>query len=333
MAFIREPLLLLSFAVSFLSALFVLPHWIAHAKRAGLVGIDIHKHDKPKIAEIGGIIVIFSFLLGVLFYIGIRTFYFNDSEYILAIMSILSTILIITIIGLIDDILGWKIGLKQWQKPLLTLFAAFPIMVVNAGHSTMSIPLIGFVDFAFIYPLFIVPLAIVGASNGFNMLAGYNGLETGQGILILSTLAYIAWKSQQGWISLIALCMVFSLVAFFLFNKYPSKVFPGDTLTYSVGALIALVAIFANAEKAALVLFIPYFIEFFLKLRGKFKKESFAKLDENQNLILPYEKIYGLEHLSILFLRKFTTKVTENKVVYSLFTFQLFFIIIVLVAL
>src|SRR3989338_5055697 len=207
MAFINEPILLLTFFISFITTFLLLPYWIKRAKIAGLVGVDLHKLNKPKLAEMGGIVVVFGFLIGVLFYIGIRTFYFNNSDYILKILSILTTILIITIIGLIDDILGWKIGLRQWQKPLLALLAALPIMVVNAGQSRLVFPIFGVIDVNVFYALLVVPVAISGASNGFNMLAGYNGLEAGMGILILTALAYISWVADASWISIIALCM------------------------------------------------------------------------------------------------------------------------------
>src|SRR3989338_8334524 len=98
--------------------------------------------------------------------------------------------------------------------------------------------------------------------------------------------------------------MVAALIAFYIFNKYPAKVFPGDTLTYPVGALIAVIAILGNMEKIAIFFFIPYILETILKLRGGLKKESFAKLNEKGTLEMPYKKIYGLEHLAIKILQK-----------------------------
>ncbi len=50
--------------------------------------------------------------------------------------------------------------------------------------------------------------------------------------------------------------MVGALLAFLWFNWYPAKVFPGDTLTYSVGALVACIAILGDMEKIAVILFI-----------------------------------------------------------------------------
>jgi UDP-N-acetylglucosamine--dolichyl-phosphate N-acetylglucosaminephosphotransferase len=326
-----EYILLLSFVISFIVAFLVTPHWIKRARKAGLVGIDVHKYDKKKIAEIGGIPVVIGFIFGVLSYIAIKTFYLGANGVISPIFAVLSTVLIIALVGLIDDILGWKIGLRQWQKPFLTLIAALPIMVINAGQSTMIFPLIGEVNLGFFYPLFIVPLAIVGASNGFNMLAGYNGLEAGMGAIILSALGFIAWQQNLGFVAVIALCMVFALLAFLIFNRYPARIFPGDTLTYSVGAVIACVAILGNVEKAAVILFIPYFIEFFLKLRGFMQKESFARVNYDNTLELRYNKVYGLEHFMILLINKIKRKVYERDVVYSLYIFELILVGVVLI--
>jgi UDP-N-acetylglucosamine--dolichyl-phosphate N-acetylglucosaminephosphotransferase len=281
-------ILFLSFLLSFLTTFLVTPLWIKKAKRAGLVGKDMNKSGKPEVAEMGGICVAAGFLVGVFFYIGITTFYFNGggstASYIFA---CLCTILIITLVGTIDDILGWKIGLRQWQKPVLTLSAALPIMVINAGQSVMSVPLLGQVDFGLLYPLIIIPVGIAGAANGFNMLAGYNGLEAGLGIIILSVMGFVAWQSGIGWVSILAFCMVFALIAFLKYNWYPAKIFPGDTLTYSVGALI----------------------------RSRFKAENFAKVNGDSSLDMPYNGIYDLTHLAIFVLRQVKKRVYERDVV------------------
>lgn len=321
--------LILSFAVSFLVTLLLLPYWIKKAKIANLAGRDMHKLIPRKIAEMGGVIVLLGFLVGILSYVAIRIFIFNTNTYITPILAILTAIFIAGTIGIIDDILGWKLGLKQWQKPLLTLLIAAPIMAINSGSSTMLI-IIGKIDIGIIYPLLIIPLLILIGTNGFNMLAGYNGLEAGQGIIILSTLAWLSYSTGSPWLTVVALCMVVSLAAFWFFNHYPAKVFPGDTLTYTVGALITIIAITGDFERAFLVLFIPYVFEFVLKLGGRFKKESFAKIKEDGSLAPRYKKSYGLEHLTIKLLNKLNIKTTEKRVVYTLHLFQIIFVVVAL---
>ncbi|MBT4651742.1 glycosyl transferase family 4 [Candidatus Woesearchaeota archaeon] len=316
----------ITFVVTFLVTLYITPYWIKKAHFANLVGKDIHKTKPTKVAEMGGITVILGFISGILVYIATRIFFFNTNTQITYLLAILTAILIASIIGLIDDILGWKIGLKQWQKPLLTLFVAAPIMVVNAGTKIITLPFLGKFNLGLIYPLIIIPILILIGTNGFNMLAGYNGLEAGQGIIILSTLAYLSYITNSPWLTVVSLCMVFSLAAFWLYNKFPAKIFPGDTLTYTVGALAAIISILGNFERAFLVLFIPYIFEFVLKLGGRFKKESFSKVTPQQTLVPRYKKSYGLEHLAVKLLNKLNLKTTERKVVYSLHIFQLLFV-------
>ena len=293
---------------------------------AGLVGKDIHKpFKKEKIAESGGVPVLIGFVMGVLSYVAIKTFYFSSSENIIEIFALLSVILIVSFIGLIDDILGWKIGLNKKTRIFFLAFAAIPLMVINAGDSTMM-----GINFGLIYPLVFIPIGIIGASTTFNFVAGYNGLEASQGILILSALAFATWISGNGWMSLIILIIVLCLFAFYIFNRYPAKIFPGDVLTYPIGAFIATVAILGNIEKIAMFFFIPYIIETGLKLRGKLKKESFAKVNKSNGLEIPYDKFYGLEHISIFLLKKMKGEkdVKEYEVVYLINLFQIIIIII-----
>ena len=201
-------------------------------------------------------------------------------------------------------------------------------MVINAGKSTISLPFIGNYDLGLLYPLIIIPIGIIGATTTFNFLAGYNGLESGQGIILLSALSIVSYQTGNSWLTVICICMIASLTAFLIFNFYPAKIFPGDSLTYAVGGLIAIIAILGNFEKMALFFFIPYAIETVLKLRGRLTKQSFSKPNKDGTLDLRYEKIYGLEHLSIYLMKKINIAPTERKVVLSIWFFQIIIIVI-----
>ncbi len=327
-----EPLLFIPLILSFFACLLTLPYWIRKTKYIGLLWEDLNKFGHPKrVAASGGIVVVMSFTLGVLLYIAIRTFFTGGNGKSLEILALLSVILILAIVGLTDDLLGWRHGgLSARVRLFLAFMAAIPLVVINAGEHLMSIPFIGLVNLGFAYPLIIIPLGIAGATTTYNMLAGYNGLETGQGILILSALSIVAFLTGNSWLSLVGLCMVVALAAFLIFNKFPAKVFPGDILTYSIGALIACMAILGNFEKIAIFFFIPYILEVFLKLRGKLKKQSFAKPNKDNSLEMLYKKIYGLEHIALWFLKKIKKngKVYEKEVVYALWIFQIIIIIL-----
>jgi len=320
-------ILLIPLLLSFFTGLFLIPFWIKKAKEIGLIWEDMNKPDHPKeVAGSGGIGVLLPFILGTLTYIAIKTFYFKSTDNIIEIFASLSVILVIAFIGILDDLLGWrKGGLSKKSRLILLFFASIPLIVINAGEST----LFG-INLGLIYPLIIIPLGIIGASATFNFLAGYNGLESSQGIIILSALSVITFLTGDKWLSIIGLCMVSSLIPFYIFNKNPAKVFPGNILTYSVGALIASIAILGNLEKIAIFFFIPYILETILKSRGKLIKHSFAKVNPDGSLEMPYEKIYGVEHLAIYILKKIkpSKKVYETDVVYLINLFQIAIILL-----
>ncbi|MCX7698323.1 MAG: glycosyl transferase family 4, partial [Candidatus Goldbacteria bacterium] len=103
--------------------------------------------------------------------------------------------------------------------------------------------------------------------------------------------------------------------AFLVFNWYPAKIFPGNAFTYLVGAFIAVLAIFGNVEKLALVLFVPYYLDFVLPLRKKMKVEAYAKVNSDGSLELPYDGIYDVTHLSISVVKKIKGRARESEVV------------------
>ncbi|MFH1238437.1 MAG: glycosyl transferase family 4 [archaeon] len=322
-------LLLISVLISFSLSVMILPIWIRKCKKIGLLWEDMNKFGHPKnVASSGGLCVVMGFVLGVLFYVALKTFIFGGTVKALEIFSLLSVILILGIVGLTDDLLGWKHnGLSSHLRVILALVASIPLVVINAGTHLMNLPFVGAIDFGILYPLILIPLGIAGATTTYNFLAGFNGLEAGQGILILSFLSYVAFVTGSPWLAIIGLCMVASLMGFYIYNKFPAKVFPGDIMTYAIGALIAGMAILGNFEKVAIVVFIPYFFEIILKLRGGLKKHSFGIPDKDGYLKMPYNKIYGLEHLAIKILNKFG-RATEKKVSYLIHAFQILFILI-----
>ena len=322
-------LVLISVLISFFLSVMILPKWISKCKCVGLLWEDMNKFGHPKnVASSGGICVIMVFVLGVLSYVALKTFIFGGAVKSLEIFSLLSVILILGIVGLTDDLLGWRNhGLSNHLRVVLAFVASIPLVVINAGTHAMSLPFVGTINFGILYPLVLIPLGIVGATTTYNFLAGFNGLEAGQGILIVSFLSYVAYVTGSPWLAIVGLCMVASLIGFYFYNKFPASVFPGDIMTYAIGALIAGMAILGNFEKIAIVVFIPYILEIILKLRGRLKKHSFGVPDKNGNLKMPYDKIYGLEHLAIKILNKFG-RATERNVGYLIHAFQILVILI-----
>ena len=308
--------------ISFGITLILIPYWMERTRQHQLLGKDVHKLN-VKLPEAGGITVVLGSLIGILFYIAITVFILRETHWLAYMLAAISSILIALIIGFADDVLGWRIGIKQRDKVLLSLLIPIPLMVVNSGQSMMTIPLLGTVEFGLLYPLLIIPIGIIGASNAFNMLAGYNGLEAGMGLITMLALAILSVLNGAVWVAVIAFCIAASLFAFLLYNWYPSKIFPGDTLTYPVGASIAVIAILADIERYALSIFILYFIEFILKARGGFVSDWTSDVSKS-GVLSVRKKINTLPHLAIKVLRLIGIKTKEYNVVSLILFVQLF---------
>jgi len=249
---------------------------IRRVEGRGLVGKDMNKLGNPEVPELGGIGVLFGFIMAMMAAIFIFHYLGTLNFDLKIILAGFCTILIIGFLGLVDDLIGWKHGVKQWQHALIPLFAALPLMALKVGTATMVLPFLGVISFGIWYSLVIVPIAVTGASNAFNMLAGFNGLEAGQGILIGTTFLAIALMTGSVEVVVIMTALLGALIAFLRFNWYPAKIFGGDTLTLPIGTSFAVVAIVGNMEKIAVLLFAIYFIELLLKAKTKFKAECFG---------------------------------------------------------
>ncbi len=311
--------------ISFLITLVILPWLIRYLKKIELFVIDQNKEDKPLVPISGGLAVTAGILAAFMGWIFAKTFFqqLNSDAHII-IFAVLVSLLTVSFVGFIDDVLIKKsregsYGLKQWQKPLLTLIAAAPLVAVKAGTTVITVPFYGSFDVGIFYPLILVPIGFIGATNMVNLLAGFNGSEAGMGLIYTGMLGLYAYVNGSYVAALLAFATFSSLLVFFYYNKYPAKILPGDSLTYLLGAVIASIAIVGNIEKAALIASIPFIIEFFLKMRTKFKAQSYGFYKDGK-VQSKYDKIYSIPHILTR-----TGKYTEKQVTMFMILVQLFF--------
>lgn len=258
---------ILIFLVSFIVAFFAFPLLIPRLKQAGIVGKDMHKPEKPEVAEMGGLAIVAGLGSGLILAIALETFLAQVLTINLpALLAALGTVLIVALIGILDDLFG----ISQGVKALLPLFAALPLVAVKAGKTMMRLPFLGPVDFGLFYSLVLVPLGITGAANGVNMLAGFNGLEVGMGIVAAGSLAIIAYTLRATTSLVLLLAMLGALLAALYYNWYPAKVLIGDIGTLSIGAVLATSVILGDFETAGIIVIIPYFLDFLVKAANRF---------------------------------------------------------------
>ena len=239
-----------AFVVTYLT----IPPLAALLKRRSIVGIDIHKLDRPKIPEMCGFSVIAGIAAGML---SLELLGGLSRE----IVAFLATVLIAGAIGAIDDIrpLGPKL------KPALTALAAIPILLLGTYNPHPVFPLVGAFRLTIIYPVLIL-FAIAVPANAVNMLDVFNGSMSGTLTIVSLTLAVVLAVSGKTTAVGLALALFGSLLAFYLFNRYPARVFGGDTGSLAVGAAVGALAVIGRIELVTIVAIAPYIMNSFYGL-------------------------------------------------------------------
>lgn len=292
--------------VALLGTFITMPRIIYKLHGAQITGRDINKPGRPVVAEMGGIGVFLGFNAGVFVVV---LLYPLPAETQNILLAALITAAGAAMTGVMDDL----VELRQRFKAFIPLVFAAPLGVYLADY-TVAFPLLGAVDFWIFYPLLLVPLGITCAANGFNMIEGYNGLGAGMGIVMAAALSILSVLNGHLEALIVLLPLLGALCAFLWFNRYPARVFPGDTMTLLVGATLAAGAMLGKVEFWGALLFVPHVIEFFLKARGAFDAENFAKVvhsSERGPPLLTYEgSTESLTHVVLKRIRATEPRVT-----------------------
>lgn len=267
---------LLPFLFSFGLGLILVPIVIVLARKYGYVDDPrkknpgaIHKKIMPRA---GGLAIFLAFALGALFFLPIN----------LKVLGILLGGLVLVIIGLVDD----RRDLPKWFKLLVQLFAALIVVGSGIGIAFITNPLspignvlgldvvrldtikivfhfFGAHSIILFADLFAV-LWIVWVTNMVNFSSGVDGQMPGIVfvtliVLFLASLKFAGVDNSQLLVSKLALLGAGSTLAFLAFNISPAKIFPGDSGSYFLGYLVAVISILSGAKvgTAILVMAIP----------------------------------------------------------------------------
>ncbi|KAK4165239.1 glycosyl transferase family 4-domain-containing protein [Cladorrhinum sp. PSN259] len=185
---------------------------------------------------------------------------------------------VITLLGIGDDLfdIRWR------HKFFIPAFASIPLLVVyfvDFGVTSIVVPIplqpyLGeLVNVGGFYYVYMASVAIF-SPNSINILAGINGIEVAQSIVIalllaandclyLLTPAYPHPATDSHLFSLYFL-LPFLGVSFALLwqNWYPAKVFVGDTYCYFAGMVFVVVSILGHFSKTLILLLVPQIFNF-----------------------------------------------------------------------
>jgi len=204
--------------------------------------------SKKHTPTMGGLFIIPVFLL-ILSCTSIISFEFK--------LALLITIFGFLLIGFIDDYLSIKnqinLGLKSKDKLMLQLIFSsfFIIFLVNNDLINDNLTLIN--DLTINLKNFVIPISIVtiiALSNSVNLTDGLDGLAAGCSSIVFCGLGTeILLSNDKNYLlfSLLSFCMSGLCLGFLKHNKYPAKIFMGDTGSLSIGAIIGIICIVTNS--------------------------------------------------------------------------------------
>lgn len=146
------------------------------------------------------------------------------------------------LIGFVDDRSKLQVGargvparLKFPIQVVLALPVAF-IALSQGGAHQLWLPSTWWV----LYPLAI--FALVGTANAVNLTDGMDGLAGGLSVIAVASLVLLLPHAPAGERA-VALSLCGAMVAFLFFNRYPARVFMGDTGALAIGYALAAWAI------------------------------------------------------------------------------------------
>ena len=261
----------LAIATAFFISLVVGP-WMISKLRALQVRQSIRKegpeHHQVKAGTptMGGILIVFSFVLTTLLWADLNNPY---------IWTVLLTTLGFAAIGLLDDLLIVRrqrnLGLTVRQKLFLQVLVGLAAGLMAraaaapAPHAgALAVPFLKDVllPLGVLYLPFVM-VVLIGSSNAVNLTDGLDGLAVGAVAIAAATytvFVYVAGHyriaeylrivpvSGAGEVAIFTGAMVGAAIGFLWFNCHPAQVFMGDVGSLALGGGIGIVAVVAKQE-------------------------------------------------------------------------------------
>lgn len=307
---------------AYFSVVYLIPRIKFMFVKANLYGIDMNKRCGDRIPEAIGVFTGCIFLVMMFLFIPIpftdyifRNENFPHNKFVEFLAALLS-ICCMLFLGFADDVLD----LRWRHKLLLPTIASLPLLMVYYVNFNSTIiiipkplrPWFGFsLDLWIFYYVYMGMLAVF-CTNAINILAGINGLEVGQSLIIAMSILIFniielfggQWKAHQFSIYFMLPYIATSL-ALFKFNWYPSQVFVGDTFCYLSGMTFAVVGIIGHFSKTALLFFIPQVVNFLYSVPQLFHfvpcpRHRLPKYNEETDRLEPSVTVFHKSELNII---------------------------------
>lgn len=262
-----EVINILGFGIALIMTVALMPVFIPLLKRMKF-GQSIREEGpeshlkKTGTPTMGGLVFLISIIVTVLL---VAAF---NGELTTQVVILLMVLFGYGLIGFLDDfikvVLKRNLGLTSLQKLLAQIVIAvlsFFLLRANGFDTALGIPFTdASIELGWVYVLFIV-FWLVGFSNAVNLTDGLDGLVAGTASIAFAAFGILAIVQQETGIALFTFAVAGGLIGFLVFNKYPAKVFMGDTGSLALGGALAMVSILLKQELLLLLIGLVFVIE------------------------------------------------------------------------
>ncbi|QQD85792.1 MULTISPECIES: phospho-N-acetylmuramoyl-pentapeptide-transferase [Jeotgalicoccus] len=194
--------------------------------------------------------------------------FFVDDVYKLLVLIIVT--LGFGLIGFVDDYIivvkKNNAGLSSKQKFIFQILVAIIIYIIMINwipdiDAGIRIPGTDFLIPLGVFFVVWIVFWLVGFSNAVNLTDGLDGLSTGTSIIAFGSFLVISLILGEMEIALFLFILIGGLIGFLIYNKYPAKLFMGDTGSLALGGIIAIVSIMLNNSLLLLLIGLVFVIE------------------------------------------------------------------------
>jgi UDP-N-acetylglucosamine--dolichyl-phosphate N-acetylglucosaminephosphotransferase len=307
------------FMVAFYSTFYLTKRFISRFHTGGHVVKDMYKSDKPDVPTMGGIALIGGIMISL---ITAQLLYPEGVEKLLIFYFV---IFMYGVFGLLDDLISIK---SRFKKVYIPFFLALPIGLLNID-TNLSLFFTD-VEIGWLAPYLFAPLYVMVVSNLVNMHAGFNGLSGGLSAILVFFVGLKAYLKYDGEVLMFMLPLFGAILAFMWFNKYPSKIFLGNSGTLLIGAGVGGLIVLYNIEIFGVIILTPHIVNFLMWIYWVLNMKvhphiKFAKVRWDGTLEPPNK-------LSLKYLVTFLFRVSELKATLILYGVTALFCILGLIA-
>ncbi len=299
----------LVFLVPFLIILTTTPYLIRKLTNKGLVVRDYYKKGNKIVPTGGGIAI----MLAVLFSISINSLFykFEPTNFVA-----LNVIMLFGLFGILDDM----IDIGRPAKLVLMYYCSYPLMQY-AIHSEILFPLLGHVELGILYSQLIIPTFVLVTANLVNMHSGFNGMSSGLSVIILISLIIksLITGNINNIVAIVA--VTGATLGFYLFERYPSRIFWGNVGSLTVGAAIGVMIVMQGFIVSGFIMLLPHTINFLMYVYWRIKKYpqvKFGKVRDDGTLEVP-------NNLTLKWVLPYYKRVTEKQATYAMYALTAIF--------